>query len=147
MVKNSRCCFSTYSCIMVICDYDQNIPVSFFSLNYKSVCLQYQPDQAVYVVLERVQYSVYLRRYAVPTGRYSVRKNPVISYADINFHYKKVQFSSRHTTNVTIKFKKIYNVRVFASLALFVVISAFRSKTLLFWSIKTRKSNKETHQS
>jgi len=26
-------------------------------------------------------------------GRYAVRKNPVMSYADINFYFKKVQFS------------------------------------------------------
>ena len=38
-------------------------------------------------------------------GRYAVRKNPVISYADINFYFKKVQFSSRNTTNVTYKVK------------------------------------------
>ena len=38
-------------------------------------------------------------------GRYAVRKNPVISYAYINFYFKKVIFSSRNTTNVTYKVK------------------------------------------
>ena len=28
-------------------------------------------------------------------GRYAVRRNSVISYADINFYFKKVQFSSK----------------------------------------------------
>ena len=28
-------------------------------------------------------------------GRYAVRRNSVISYADINFYIKKVQFSSK----------------------------------------------------
>jgi len=43
------------------------------------------------------------RRYAV--GKGSVHENPVISYADICFYFKKVQFSSRNTTNVTYKVK------------------------------------------
>ena len=38
-------------------------------------------------------------------GRYAVCTNPVISYADIKFYFKKVQFSSRNTTNVTYKVK------------------------------------------
>ena len=38
-------------------------------------------------------------------GRYAVRKYPVISYADIDFYFKQVQFSSRNTTNVTYKVK------------------------------------------
>jgi len=38
-------------------------------------------------------------------GRYAVRKNPVISDADINFYFKKVQFPLRHTLNVTYKVK------------------------------------------
>ena len=33
--------------------------------------------------------------------RYAVPKNPVVLYADIKFYFKKVQFSSRNTTNVT----------------------------------------------
>ena len=38
-------------------------------------------------------------------GRYAVRKNPVILYVDINFYFKKAQFSSRNTTNVIYKVK------------------------------------------
>jgi len=34
-------------------------------------------------------------------GWYAVRRNSVISYADINFYFKKVQFSSRNTSHVT----------------------------------------------
>ena len=34
-------------------------------------------------------------------GWYAVRRNFVISYADINFYFKKVQFSSRNTSHVT----------------------------------------------
>ena len=38
-------------------------------------------------------------------GRYAVRKNPVTLYADIFFFFKKVQFSSRNTTNMIYKVK------------------------------------------
>ena len=38
-------------------------------------------------------------------GRYAVRRNSVISYADTSFYYKKVHFSSRNTTQVTFKVK------------------------------------------
>jgi len=38
-------------------------------------------------------------------GRYAVRRNFVISYADINFYFKKVQFSSKNTTHMTYKVK------------------------------------------
>ena len=38
-------------------------------------------------------------------GWYAVRRNSVISYADINFYFKKVQFSSRNTSHVTNKVK------------------------------------------
>ena len=34
-------------------------------------------------------------------GWYAVRRNSVISYADINFYFKKVQFSPRNTSHVT----------------------------------------------
>jgi len=38
-------------------------------------------------------------------GRYAVRRNSVILYANINFYFKKVQFSSKNTTHVTYKVK------------------------------------------
>jgi len=38
-------------------------------------------------------------------GWCAVRRNSVISYADIIFYFKKVQFSSRNTTQVTYKVK------------------------------------------
>ena len=38
-------------------------------------------------------------------GRYAARRNSVISYADINFYFKNVQFSSKNTTHVTYKVK------------------------------------------
>jgi len=38
-------------------------------------------------------------------GRYAVRRNSVISYADINFYFKMVQFSSKNTTHMTYKVK------------------------------------------
>jgi len=38
-------------------------------------------------------------------GRYAVRINSVISYADINVYFKMVQCSSRNTTQVTDKVK------------------------------------------
>ena len=38
-------------------------------------------------------------------GRYAVRRNSVISYADINLNFKKVQFSSKNTTHMTYKVK------------------------------------------
>ena len=38
-------------------------------------------------------------------GRYAVRRNSVISYADINFYFKKVPFSSKNTTHMTYKVK------------------------------------------
>jgi len=34
-------------------------------------------------------------------GWYAERRNSVISYADINVYFKKVQFSSRNTSHVT----------------------------------------------
>jgi len=34
-------------------------------------------------------------------GWYAVRRNSVISYADINFYIQKVQFSSRNTSHET----------------------------------------------
>jgi len=37
--------------------------------------------------------------------QYAVRKNSFISYADINFYFKKVPFLSRNTTNRTFKVK------------------------------------------
>ena len=44
------------------------------------------------------QYSVFLDGTQYAKGRYAVHRNSVISYADINFYFKKVQFSSRNTT-------------------------------------------------
>jgi len=38
-------------------------------------------------------------------GQYAVRRNSVISYADINVYFKKVQFSSKNTTHMTYKVK------------------------------------------
>ena len=39
-------------------------------------------------------------------GRYAVRRNSVISYADINFYFKKVQFSlKKHNTHDMYKVK------------------------------------------
>ena len=39
-------------------------------------------------------------------GRYAVRRYPVISYADISFYFKKVQFSfKKNTTHMTYKVK------------------------------------------
>ena len=38
-------------------------------------------------------------------GRYAVRRNSVISYADIIFYFKKVPFSSKNTTHMTYKVK------------------------------------------
>ena len=38
-------------------------------------------------------------------SRYAVRRNSVISYADINFYFKKVQFSSKNTAHMTYKVK------------------------------------------
>jgi len=38
-------------------------------------------------------------------GRYAIRRNSVISYADINFYFQKVQFSSKNTTHMTYKVK------------------------------------------
>jgi len=38
-------------------------------------------------------------------GRYAVRRNYVISYAFINFYFKKVKFSSKNTTHMTYKVK------------------------------------------
>ena len=48
------------------------------------------------------QFSVFLDGTQYAKGRYAVRINPVISYADINFYF---QFSSRNTTHVTYKVK------------------------------------------
>ena len=45
---------------------------------------------AVFSFLDGTQYA---------KGRYAVRKNPVVSYADNKFYSKKVQFSSRNTIN------------------------------------------------
>ena len=41
----------------------------------------------------------------VRKGWYAVRRNSVISNADIIFYFKKVQFSSRNITHVTYKVK------------------------------------------
>ena len=38
-------------------------------------------------------------------GRYAICRNSVISYADINFYIKKVQFSSKNTTHMIYKVK------------------------------------------
>ena len=40
-------------------------------------------------------------------GWYAVRRNSVISYVDINFYFKKVQFSSRNISHVTNKVKQL----------------------------------------
>ena len=47
---------------------------------------------------------VFFRQYA--EGHYAVRKNPVISYADINFFLKGAIFIKKNTTNVTLLSKK-----------------------------------------
>jgi len=48
---------------------------------------------------------VYLDGKQYAKGRYAVRKNPVISYADIIFYFKKKKNSSRNTTKLTYKVK------------------------------------------
>ena len=85
-------------------------------------------------------------------GWYAVRRNSVISYADINFYFKKVQFSSRNTTNVICKVKKLLiNVRSRARFARVFrgwgVITAFMILNIDFGRSKTRKSNKQTQHS
>jgi len=52
--------------------------------------------RSIQVFLDGTQYA---------KGWYAVRRNSVISYADINFYFKKDQFSSRNTTHVTYKVK------------------------------------------
>jgi len=44
-------------------------------------------------------------------GRYAVRRNFVISYADINFYFKKAQFSSKNTTHMTYTVKTLNKMR------------------------------------
>jgi len=58
-------------------------------------------------------------------GRYAVRRNSVISYADINCYFKKVQLSSQ--TQHTWHTKSINSKKncALATLALFGLISAF----------------------
>jgi len=60
-----------------------------------------------------------LRRTQYAKGRYAVRKNPVLSYADINFYFKKVQFSLRIInkrdiqSQITLNFSRARFARVF----------------------------------
>jgi len=65
----------------------------------------FTPMQALGVTPPLVRSIWVFRRYAVRKGRYAVRKNPVILYADTNVYFNNVQFSSRNTTNVTYKVK------------------------------------------
>jgi len=53
----------------------------------------------------RTQYSIFLDGMQYAKGRYAVREHPIISYPDINFYCKNVDFASRNTTNVTYKVK------------------------------------------
>jgi len=53
------------------------------------------------------QYSGFLDGTQYAKGWYAVRKNSVISYADIIFYFKKVRFLSRNTTHVTYKVKQL----------------------------------------
>ena len=48
--------------------------------------------RSIQVFLDGTQYA---------KGWYAVRRISVILYADINFYFKKVQFSSRNTAHVT----------------------------------------------
>jgi len=94
------------------------------------------------------QYSGFFRRYAVRKGWYAVRRNSVISYADIIFYFKKVQFSSRNTTHVTYPVQtQITQITIFLRARLFWVMSAFINLNIDFGMSKSRKFNKQTHQS
>ena len=60
-------------------------------------------------------------------GRYAVRRNSVISYADINFYFKKVQFSlKKHNTHdiqsqITLKkFARSLRSRFFGLISAFI---------------------------
>ena len=64
-------------------------------------------------------------------------KNPVISYTDINFYFKKVQFSSRSTTNVTCNSQITLKIsRAWFACVFWAVISAFMNLKLDFWEVE-----------
>jgi len=73
-------------------------------------------------------------------GRYAVRRNSVISYADINLYFKKVLFSSKSTTHVTYKVARSLRSRFFG------IISAFINVNMDLGRSKSSEFNKQTHQ-
>jgi len=79
-------------------------------------------------------------------GRFAVRRNSVISYADINLYFKKIQFSSKtqHTWHTMSKNSKTI-ARSLRS-RFFGDISAFLNLNMDFGRSKYRKFNKQTHQ-
>ena len=74
-------------------------------------------------------------------GRYAVLKNPAILYADNNFYFQKVQFTSRNKLNKV----KNSNFRVLALLALILDISSsFRGLNMNLGNRNTEKYRANT---
>jgi len=86
-----RCqCFCDHSIICVPIFTMQTSIVVAQWLKGRPVCLRVTPPS---LLVRSIQGDLDGTQYA--TGRYAVRRNSVISYADINFYIKKVQFSSK----------------------------------------------------
>jgi len=81
-------------------------------------------------------------------GWYAVRKNPVVPYADIHFNFKKVKFLyiKKHIKRDKQSQTTLF-FRVLSSPALFRGHFSIYKLNNDFRGLKTRKSNKQTHQS
>ena len=85
------------------------------------------------------------KRYAVRKG--SVRRNSVISYADFNFYFKKVQFSfKKNTTHLAYKVKYLLKNCALTSLALFGLIYKLKHGFYDWGRSTSRKFNKKTNK-
>ena len=86
--------------------------------------------RSIQVFLDGMQYA---------KGWYAVRRNNVISYADIYFYFKMIQFLSRNTT-------RDIQSQINLTIAL-GVIAACINLNIYFGRSKSRKFNKQTYQS
>ena len=80
-------------------------------------------------------------------GRYAVRESLLISYADINSYFKKVQFSPKNTTRGAKKVNKSnFFTRSLRSRLFKKIISAFINLNIDLGRSKNRNSNKQKHK-
>ena len=82
-------------------------------------------------------------------GRYAVRRNSVISYADINFYFKKVQFSLKRNNTLGIQSQiSLKKLRARFAGAFWAHFNIYKLKHGFYdWGRSTsRKFNKKTNK-